>query len=344
VRSAAQLLAIVLLIACPAVVCTGQEREIRSTDGQTLRTVELRDVRLDGITPLYPERPARFLTAQRGFHRVESLSPDGKLLATQGTYEPLILWDIQGRRILAVFGGDEDDGVSLAFSRDSRLLLSVTNAGAVFHKYRRSNGISVRDVGTLKELLHVRERQNTELNEVVLSPDGKMVMALVATKCNTQRISPEDRCLTDTIKLWDIERAKEVLTLKGQSAEFSQDGKSLLVNDSGRQTVLDIGAGRKERPAQPATPSRARALTFTADNVAKSIGDNKWEWTVFIKGDHQDIAKISCVQYTLHPTFPNPVRLICHWDNSPYGSGLSAPPLVCQPLDGARFPSVSGCS
>jgi hypothetical protein len=113
--------------------------------------------------------------------------------------------------------------------------------------------------------------------------------------------------------------------LTGQSAKFSPDGKSLIVNDSGREIVTDISAGMTSLPAQPAAPSRTRGLTLSADSVAKSVGDNKWNWTVFIKGDLQDLRNISCVEYTLHPTFPNPVRLVCdRGSDSEPPFGLSA--------------------
>ena len=49
----------------------------------------------------------------------------------------------------------------------------------------------------------------------------------------------------------------------------------------------------------------------TAENVAQSLGDNRWEWTVFITGDPQKIAEIKCVQYELHQSFPNRIRQVC---------------------------------
>jgi transcription initiation factor IIF auxiliary subunit len=40
------------------------------------------------------------------------------------------------------------------------------------------------------------------------------------------------------------------------------------------------------------------------DNTAQYIGDGRYSWTVFLKGDTSQVAS---VQYTLHPTFPEPV-------------------------------------
>src|SRR5215216_6775980 len=43
---------------------------------------------------------------------------------------------------------------------------------------------------------------------------------------------------------------------------------------------------------------------IAVDNTAKYIGDGRYSWTVFLKGDTSQVAS---VQYTLHPTFPEPV-------------------------------------
>jgi hypothetical protein len=49
----------------------------------------------------------------------------------------------------------------------------------------------------------------------------------------------------------------------------------------------------------------------TTDNTSKYIGNNRWEWTVFVKAPPDTVAKIQCVEYLLHPTFPNRDRMVC---------------------------------
>lgn len=39
-------------------------------------------------------------------------------------------------------------------------------------------------------------------------------------------------------------------------------------------------------------------------------GEDWWEWWVWIEGADAELDAISQVIYTLHPTFPNPVRTI----------------------------------
>ena len=46
------------------------------------------------------------------------------------------------------------------------------------------------------------------------------------------------------------------------------------------------------------------AQNIIVDNTAKYLGDGRYSWTVFLKGD---ISQVASVQYTLHPTFREPV-------------------------------------
>lgn len=38
--------------------------------------------------------------------------------------------------------------------------------------------------------------------------------------------------------------------------------------------------------------------------------DNWWKWSVWVEGDKNELASIVFVDYTLHPTFPKPIRRI----------------------------------
>jgi WD40 repeat protein len=254
---------------------------------------------------------------------VVSFSPDGKMLATQCRNGPIILWNMQdGRKLATLYCGL--DVSSLQFSADSRLLLSVGGRG-------KGAGVAegwwpiivVWDIATQKKLLHVKQGWKAGFERVSLSPDSKMVIAYVGELLKGGEVG---KFYTSAIKLWDVERAEELATLKASSvtsASFSPDGKFLLIADPALGArVWDIGAGRMRTIGQAASPSQARGLT--TDNVAKSIGNNKWNWTVFVKGNELDLDSIKCVEYRLHPTFPNPVRRVCEQGNAQRPFGLSA--------------------
>ncbi len=56
-------------------------------------------------------------------------------------------------------------------------------------------------------------------------------------------------------------------------------------------------------------------------NTAQPDGNGRWNWTVFLDADQNTLSEIKCVEYTLHPTFPKPIRKVCNPAN---GFGLSS--------------------
>src|ERR1700736_4654084 len=63
--------------------------------------------------------------------------------------------------------------------------------------------------------------------------------------------------------------------------------------------------------------------SLDVENVAERVGDNQWKWTAFVTGPPEQIAKIRCVRYTLHPTFPDPVQEVCTTLDSKYPFALT---------------------
>jgi len=59
---------------------------------------------------------------------------------------------------------------------------------------------------------------------------------------------------------------------------------------------LETGAGQ------------ARRVAF--NNTATYLGNGRYDWTVYVDADAATLAKIRSVQYTLDPSFPNPVRTV----------------------------------
>jgi hypothetical protein len=55
----------------------------------------------------------------------------------------------------------------------------------------------------------------------------------------------------------------------------------------------------------------AHGAVISTGNIATSLGNGQWDWTVFITADTATLNNIRCAQYTLHPTFPNPIRVVC---------------------------------
>ena len=67
-------------------------------------------------------------------------------------------------------------------------------------------------------------------------------------------------------------------------------------------------------PRPPAPPDSSNAI-IAVNNTAQPDGAGRWDWTVFLDTDSNTLSMIRCVEYTLHPTFPDPIREICDPSN-----------------------------
>lgn len=47
------------------------------------------------------------------------------------------------------------------------------------------------------------------------------------------------------------------------------------------------------------------------ENSSTYVGGGRWDWSIFIVADAETLRRIECVEHTLHPTFPDPVRTVC---------------------------------
>ena len=70
-------------------------------------------------------------------------------------------------------------------------------------------------------------------------------------------------------------------------------------------------------------PAAVSAQEITAANTSRYVGERRWEWTVFLQAAPQVLDGVRCVEYTLHPTFPDPVRRQCALGDPRFPFGLT---------------------
>ena len=47
---------------------------------------------------------------------------------------------------------------------------------------------------------------------------------------------------------------------------------------------------------------------FRIEQSQEYTGDDWWQWSVWVEGKDEDLNGIEFVEWTLHPTFPDPIR------------------------------------
>jgi tRNA A-37 threonylcarbamoyl transferase component Bud32/sugar lactone lactonase YvrE len=185
-------------------------------------------------------------TLSQGRSTFVSFSPDGRILAFQGSYPELKLWNLVANEEL-VHPTTSTQATSAAFSPSGGLLAISSNSG-----------VTLWEVESGKEFRHFEGSWNT----LAFSPDGQLLSARSWTQINvwnvddgkelinieeehaafetdsTVAISPDNTTLAadalgNTVKIWDIRTGEPLATITGHSShhksiKFSPNGDSLL--------------------------------------------------------------------------------------------------------------------
>ena len=234
----------------------------------------------------------------RGINSV-IFSPDGKTIASGGTYDGSFLWDVATQTEIGRLGTSSVKSVS--FSPDGKTIASVSENSEVI----------LWDVATQTTKIGIRNMR--VLNSVVFSPDGRTLACAsgadfnpyndivslwdVATQTEISRhwehigavksvsFSPDGKTIVSagsvdgTVRLWDVDTWTEITILRGHtgwvnSVSFSPDGKTIVSGSNDRTVRLWDVATRTEISRLQGHTAAVSSVAFSSDGYILASGSH----------------------------------------------------------------------
>jgi len=206
--------------------------------------------------------------------RLPVFSPDGKRIASIGAERAIVVWDAETGAEVMAFGGQDEEIGCLAFSPDSRRIVSGSSKRGAD---RYPGKVKLWDVARGEEIMTWAGGGHGVIS-IAFSPDGQRivsghwsgivkvwdaasgseVMKFIGpedSKISSVEFSPDGKriaaaCLGDrTARIWDAATGMELMTLRGHgksvfSVAFSPDGKRLVTgSEDGTARIWDSSTG-----------------------------------------------------------------------------------------------------
>ena len=228
----------------------------------------LAQVDTDALEPITPDNAIRMeQLAMLGRGTINQLgwSPDGATLAAAGSLG-IWLYDAAAPdsppRLLE---GHSRDVLTVVFSPDGAAVLSGSQDGTV-KQWDAATGNLIRTLSLWDDFSYEvgDQKRDAEVWSMAFSPDGK----LLATGA-----------LNGTLRLWDLETARQRASLGGHTAQvarlaFSPDGSLLASSGYDGATIVWDVVTRGQRATLSGHQGWARSLAFSPDGSTLASGSN----------------------------------------------------------------------
>lgn len=204
--------------------------------------------------------------------RAIALSRDGSLLATDGGYNQIQLWDWQSSQLLYTLTGHNSEVNSLAISPNKQILVSGDNQGQAMiwnlrtgqiantitrSRPNQSNPITSVAITSNGQTLITGSNQGIELWDI---NTGRLVLSLPESgDANAIAISPDSRTLVsghldNTVRVWDLRNGNLVHNLQAgergfivESVAISPDGNTIAAGTYREIRLWNLERGIRQR-------------------------------------------------------------------------------------------------
>lgn len=165
-------------------------------------------------------------------------------------------------------------------------------------------------------------RQAREAEKMIAQKDAELRIAAEKVALAQQQA---EEARTEILRLSSSSVDKtQIIQLKKQLSQSSQEAEAL--RDQLKELQGSVAEKRQDLASIRSQPiNRESNFPISIDNIAQKSKSksNYWDWTIFVKGPNDVLDQIEYVEYALHPTFPNPVRVINERSHGPYAFPLS---------------------
>lgn len=263
-------------------------------DGEPIDTTQVLDLNTGKL--------AFRLAKQKHFIDIGAYSRDGKKIVTLLSDNAIKVWNGLTGALLKTFPGNDEDYVSVQFSKDTKKLLLINSSGT----------IRIADILTGKKSKELTTVLPEEYMPIIqFSPDSRYVLKIYGfhTDSEFSGFAGTDDYY-DTAAIWDLQTNRVVyqnnnLKAQGINADisfFSPDGKKVMIPEKGNSIkVRETGTGKilfeltghtgKINDAHFSTDGKT-ILTASGDSTAKMWNALSGKLMLNLKGHNSPVYSI----------------------------------------------------
>ena len=202
----------------------------------------------------------------------QPFSPDGKRVVVLRQDDTAAVWQIEGRREVAILDGHSAPPTDASFSPDGRRVATAA----------KDNTVVVWDAATGKKIVRL-EGHEKAVDQIIFSPDGARILTI-----------GRDR----TVRVWDAASGRGIATLRHRAdvelAAFDREGKRIVTGaDDGVARVFNAASGAEIATLKEDGVEKLLSAGFSPDGARIVTGSSDRYVRIWNAGTGKQIVKLN---------------------------------------------------